>query len=161
MDKRDIPPYLQYDTQAKYFLKAYDIHYQLTHHPDVHLQLACTVSLFGIFHHFPDDAAWLQVNCWCSPTDNFLADPGVPGVRSMGPYLCLSETFLKLKWCDPSWSSYKLNMTIQGDVAMQVTQPGGQLWNQYEKRHLMTKRLCGATWWPNLKKAFWAKNFHK
>jgi len=33
----------------------------------------------------------------------------------------------------------KVNRTIQGNVAMQVTQPGGQLWNQYKWSHLMTK----------------------
>ena len=31
------------------------------------------------------------------------------------------------------------NMVIQGNVAMQVTQPGGQVWNKCRWRHLMTK----------------------
>ena len=31
------------------------------------------------------------------------------------------------------------NMAIQGNVAMQETQPGGQFWKQCKLRHLMTK----------------------
>ena len=31
------------------------------------------------------------------------------------------------------------NSAFQGNVAMQVTQPGGQLWNQCKWYHLMTK----------------------
>ena len=31
------------------------------------------------------------------------------------------------------------NRAIQGNVAMQVTQPGEQLWKQCKWRHLMTK----------------------
>ena len=30
----------------------------------------------------------------------YLPDPGVPGVRSLGPGVCLSQSFLKLCWCD-------------------------------------------------------------
>ena len=41
--KRDIPPYLHYmtfqTTQTKYFLKAYDVHYQLTHHHSLVTQI--------------------------------------------------------------------------------------------------------------------------
>ena len=33
----------------------------------------------------------------------FLPDPGVPGVRSIGPDLCHYESFLKLCWCDSGW----------------------------------------------------------
>ena len=38
----------------------------------------------------------------------FLSDPGVPGVRSMGPDLCLSKMFCRLNWCDslPTWPTY-------------------------------------------------------
>ena len=39
------------------------------------------------------------------------------------------------------------NMAIQGNVAMQVTQYGGQLWNQCKWHHLMTAfqaNACGA-----------------
>ena len=41
------------------------------------------------------------------------------------------------------------NMAIQGNVAMQVTQYGGQLWNQCKLLHLMTPfqaNACGAIW---------------
>ena len=31
------------------------------------------------------------------------------------------------------------NRAIQGNMAMQVAQPGGQLWKQCKWRHLMTK----------------------
>ena len=42
---------------------------------------------------------------------SYLPDPGVPGVRSMAQYgsRCLSQTFLKLCWCDSSWWWYQLN----------------------------------------------------
>ena len=39
------------------------------------------------------------------------------------------------------------NMAIQGNVAMQVPQHGGQLWNQCKWHHLMTAfqaNACGA-----------------
>ena len=32
-----------------------------------------------------------------------------------------------------------VNMAIEGNVSMQVTQSGGQLWNPGKFRHLMTK----------------------
>ena len=41
------------------------------------------------------------------------------------------------------------NMAIQGNVAMQVTQYGGQLWNQCKWHHLMTvfqANAGGAIW---------------
>ena len=50
-----------------------------------------------------------------------------------------------------SIQSDDVNMAIQGNVAMQVTQYGG-LWNQYKWHHLMTAfqaNACGAIWWPN------------
>ena len=48
------------------------------------------------------------------------------------------------------------NRAIQGNVAIQVTQPGGQLCKLCKWRHLMTKSWTNpscakcATWWPNL-----------
>ena len=40
----------------------------------------------------------------------FLSDPGVPGVRSMGPVsLTHSKTFLKLNWCDSGLWRYQVN----------------------------------------------------
>ena len=42
-----------------------------------------------------------------------LPDPGVSGVRSMGPglsiYLCTYGSFVKLCWCDSGWWWYQLN----------------------------------------------------
>ena len=44
---------------------------------------------------------------------NFLPDPGVSGVRSMGPgvsiYVTTSRSFVKLYWCDYGWWWYQLN----------------------------------------------------
>ena len=45
------------------------------------------------------------------------------------------------------------NRAIQGNVAMQVTQPGGHIWNLYNWRHLVAKfgtYTSGAIWWPHL-----------
>ena len=45
------------------------------------------------------------------------------------------------------------NRAIQGNVAAQVTRPGGQLWKQCKWRHLITKFWTNpscATWWPNM-----------
>ena len=45
------------------------------------------------------------------------------------------------------------NRAIQGNVAMHVTLPGGQIWNQCKWRHLVAKfatKVSGAIWWPNL-----------
>ena len=42
---------------------------------------------------------------------------------------------------------------IQGNVAMHVTLPGGQLWNQCKWCHLVAKfatNASGAIWWLNL-----------
>ena len=45
--------------------------------------------------------------CFCVP---FLSDPGVPGVRSLGPDVRHSyKTFLRLNWCDSGWWRYQLN----------------------------------------------------
>ena len=45
------------------------------------------------------------------------------------------------------------NRAIQGNVATQVTQPGGELWKQCKWRHLVAifgTYTSGAIWWPNL-----------
>ena len=45
------------------------------------------------------------------------------------------------------------NRAIQGNVAMHVTLPGGQLWNQCKWCHLVAKfvtKASIATWWPKL-----------
>ena len=50
---------------------------------------------------------------YISYTGWFLSDPGVPGVRSMGPVvshsLTESKTFVKLNWVDSGWWRYQLN----------------------------------------------------
>ena len=81
----------------------------------------------------------------------FLSDPGVPGVRSMGPVVsnlpCWDLTDVTLADEDTkSIPTDNVNRAIPGNVAMHVTQPGGQHWNQCKWRHLMTKFW---TWWPN------------
>ena len=45
------------------------------------------------------------------------------------------------------------NRAIQGNVAMQVMQSGGQLWKQCKWRHLVAKSTTyesGTIWWSNL-----------
>ena len=37
------------------------------------------------------------------------------------------------------------NMAIQGNVAIQLNQPGGKFWNQCKWRHLMTKFQANAS----------------
>ena len=59
--------------------------------------------------------------------------PGIPGVRSMCPSLS-NSTFVKLHWtlADEDTNSIltdNANRAIQGNVAMQITQSGCQLWN--------------------------------
>ena len=71
-----------------------------------------------------------------SPTLPFLSDPGVPGVRSMGPVL--SNKLTELPFADltdvtladednNSILTDNANRAIHGNVAMYVTLPGGQL----------------------------------
>ena len=70
-----------------------------------------------------------------SADNNFLSDPGVPGVRSMGPdvspsvteRLCSDLTDVTLADEDSnSTPSDDVNRAILGNVAMQVAPPGGQ-----------------------------------
>ena len=74
-----------------------------------------------------------------SNQQNFLSDPGVPGVRSLGPDVrpSVSKTpfadLTDVTLADEDTMSIptdNANMAIQGNVAMQVTQPSGQLWQQ-------------------------------
>ena len=68
----------------------------------------------------------------------FLSDPGVSGVRSMGsllsnsltdtPFADLTDVTLADGDTNPILTD-DANRTFQSNVAMQVTQPGGQLWN--------------------------------
>ena len=72
----------------------------------------------------------------------FLSDPGVPGVRSMGPdlskWLSDSDMLLKLNWCDSGWWRYQLNAKDRyqrkkrdylGNIARGTTDPGYWLFN--------------------------------
>ena len=65
---------------------------------------------------------------------SFLSDPGKPGVRSMGldvtPRHFVDLTDVTLADEDTnSILTDNANRAIQGNVAMQVTQSGCQLWN--------------------------------
>ena len=69
----------------------------------------------------------------------FLSDPGVPGVRSMGPDVSprhfadlIDVTLANEDSNSNSILTDSANMAIQGNVTMQVMQPSGQLWNQYK-----------------------------
>ena len=72
--------------------------------------------------------------------DFFLSDPGVPGpifvsgcpsVRQSVRHLWLDLTDVTLADEDTnSILTDNANRAFQGNVAMQVTQPGGQLWKQ-------------------------------
>ena len=69
---------------------------------------------------------------------SFLSDTGKPVVRSMGRYADLTDVTL----ADEDTNSIitdNANRAIQGNVAMQATQPGDQLCKQCKWRHLMTK----------------------
>ena len=73
----------------------------------------------------------------------FLSDPGVSGVRSMGsslsnyvtkpPFADLTDVTLADEDTNPILTD-GANRTFQSNVAMQVTKPGGQLWNQTLKQ---------------------------
>ena len=94
----------------------------------------------------------------CACQWSFLSDPGVPGVRSMGPSLSNWGRFCRYNWCDSAFWRYQLNTNnnanraIQGNVTMQVMQPGGQICNICKCCHLMANfgtNASGATWWTN------------
>ena len=77
----------------------------------------------------------------------FLSDPGKPGVRSMGPHVTPSVRDLFADLTDVTLADEdsnsiptdNANRAIQGNVAMQVMQPGGQLCKHCKWCHLMTK----------------------
>ena len=75
----------------------------------------------------------------CPNKQVFLSDPGVLGVRSMGPDVTkwvrdivaeLTDVTLAYKDTN-SIRTDNVNRAFQGNIAMKVTQPCGQLWNQY------------------------------
>ena len=74
--------------------------------------------------------------CWSD--GQFLSDPGKPGVRSLGPDVrpsvsptpCWNLTDVTLANEDTNLIlTDNANRAFRGNVAMQVTQPGGQLLN--------------------------------
>ena len=89
------------------------------------------VKVPAILHWFPVhwtvsnsisiELLWIISHCICfidvrfesHPKVKCLPDPGVSGVRSMGPGVCLSlptyGSFVKLCWCDSDWWWYQLN----------------------------------------------------
>ena len=90
----------------------------------------------------------------------FLSDPGVPSPIYGSGCLSLSKTpfanLIDVTLADEDTNSMltdDANRAIQGNVAMHVTLPGGQLWNQCKWRHLVAKfatNASGVIWWPNL-----------
>ena len=68
----------------------------------------------------------------------FSSDPGVSGVQSMGPVVSHKLTHLFADLTDVTLADEdanpiltdNANRAIQGNVAMRVTLPGGQLWIQ-------------------------------
>ena len=80
--------------------------------------------------------------CSMQPSSyGFLSDPGIPGVRSMGPE-CLKLTEV-----------VQVKQVIQNIQVIQVTQPGGQICNQCKWHHLVAKfgtNAIGAIWWTTL-----------
>ena len=82
-------------------------------------------------------------------------------VRSLNPVVSHSLTDLCANLTDVTLADEdtnsiltdNANRAIQGNVAMHVTLPGGQLWNQCKWCHLVAKfatNASGAIWWPNL-----------
>ena len=70
----------------------------------------------------------------CSIEQPFLSDPGIPGVRSMGPSVsnrgCSNLTYVTL--ADEvinSIPTVNANRAIQGNVGLQVAPSGGKIWN--------------------------------
>ena len=79
----------------------------------------------------------------------------VSGVRSLGRVVRLYATcwdLTNVTLADEDTKAIQpdnANRAIQGNVALQVMHPGGQLWNQCKWRHLMTK------FWINASCATW------
>ena len=69
-----------------------------------------------------------------------LLDPGVPGV--LWVWMSISVDLTDVTLADEDTNPIptdNANRAIKGNVATQVTQPGGQLCKQCKWRHLMTK----------------------
>ena len=80
---------------------------------------------------------------------NFLSDPGVPGVRSMGPvvsnWVSEYETFCKLNWCDSGWWRYQRNAPRKTNWQCSDSNWWKNLVVKYRTYEI------SAIWWPNLK----------
>ena len=92
---------------------------------------------------------WIDI-CIC------LSDPGVPGVRSMGPDLCprgfadLTDVTLADEDSN-SIPTNDVNRAILGNLAMQVAPLGGQNWNWSKWQHWVDKLVTRSpNCWPNL-----------
>ena len=102
------------------------------------LRLVITWCQSGVKDSLKKVKVHLPVSCqqyWATRTKlSFLSDPGVPGVRSMGPdvshtpFADLTDVTL----ADEDSNSIPTdddNRAISGNVTMQVTPPGGTNWN--------------------------------
>ena len=83
----------------------------------IHREKIKTTSEMHILHiapwYFMKSRFLLQFLIYSHNVLVFLSDPGVPGVRSMGPvlwnWLTDWESFCRLNWCDSGWWRYQLN----------------------------------------------------
>ena len=67
----------------------------------------------------------------------------------MGPFADLTDVPLADEDIN-SILSGNANRAIQGNLANQVTQPGGQICNKCNWCHFVDKFGTGAIWWPTL-----------
>ena len=107
----------------------------------------------------PSNPNW--VKHWLNMVEHcisLLSDPGIPGVRSMGPSVSnrpfwnfiqvinsiqvILSHLTDVTLSNPAILTDSANRAIQGNVAMQVTQ-----FNLVGK---FVTNACGAIWWPNL-----------
>jgi len=102
---------------------------------------------------------------WSDGFVPFLSDPGLPGVQSMGPVLShwLTEppfadlTYVTLADEDTNFIlTDNANRAFQGNVAMWVTKPGGQLWNQAMQVTLPNDQLLN--WFATNQKCILKRN---
>ena len=89
----------------------------------------------------------------------FLSDPGIPGVRSMGPSVSHWLTIPFWNLTDVTLADEDTNSILTDNAKGNPRQceatwspPNDQIWNQCKWRHLMTKfwtNASGVTWLPN------------
>ena len=98
--------------------------------------------------NFVSSFYWTQVNLGSDLWVRMSVRPSV----TEPPLWALTDMTLADDDTDPILTD-NANRAIQGNVSMQVTQPGSQLCKQYKWGHLMTKFWTSpscATWWQNL-----------